>query len=62
MIEAIIISVVIICLAPNSLIIRLSMDYCTALFTMAYNGDDPPDIMFVEFFAPGEKYMHIVCT
>ena len=54
------ISVVIICLAPNSF--RLSMVYYTALFTMAYIGDDPPDIMFVKFFcfffAPGEpEYM-----
>ena len=36
----------------------LSMVYCTAFFTvMAYNGDDPSGIMFVEFFAPGERYM-----
>ena len=26
-------------------------------FTMTYNGDDPTGIVFVEFFAPGEKYM-----
>ena len=38
----------------------LSMVYCTQsafYFTMAYNGDDPSGIMFVEAFAPGEKYV-----
>ena len=36
----------------------LSMVYCTAFyFTMAYNGDDPSGIMFVEVSAPGEKYV-----
>ena len=26
------------------------------LHSLCYNGDDPSGIMFVEFFAPGEKY------
>ena len=35
----------------------LSMVYCTAFFTMAYKGDDPSGIMFVEVFALGKKYV-----
>ena len=40
--------------------VYVTMIYCTQsafYFTMAYNGDDPSGIMFVEVFAPGEKYV-----